>query len=128
MNELSPHASSAAHGHAAGYAGFVHLRVHSAYSLSESTLRLNSLAELAAADHQPAVAITDSFNLFGAFEFSQKMNLHTSKDAFLFPDMQDLLHQAPDVTVFSRIDFKAAYHQSPLDPKDIAFTAFAAIV
>ena len=73
MNELSPHASSAAHGHAAGYAGFVHLRVHSAYSLSESTLRLNSLAELAAADHQPAVAITDSFNLFGAFEFSQKM-------------------------------------------------------
>lgn len=56
-----------------GHAEFVHLRVHSAYSLSESTLRINKLAELALADKQPALAITDSFNLFGAFEFSQKM-------------------------------------------------------
>ncbi|MEC7207977.1 MAG: PHP domain-containing protein, partial [Pseudomonadota bacterium] len=73
MNELSPQTSSAVRGASASHAGFVHLRVHSAYSLSESTLRLNKLAELAAADNQPAVAITDSFNLFGAFEFSQKM-------------------------------------------------------
>ena len=73
MNELSPMASPADNERTGECAGFVHLRVHSAYSLSESTLRLNSLAELAAADHQPAVAITDSFNLFGAFEFSQKM-------------------------------------------------------
>lgn len=71
MNELSPHPEAAAV--CSGHAGFVHLRVHSAYSLSESTLRISNLAELAAADSQPAVAITDSFNLFGAFEFSQKM-------------------------------------------------------
>ena len=36
-------------------------------------MRINKLAELAAADQQPALAITDSFNLFGAFDFTQKM-------------------------------------------------------
>ena len=55
------------------YAPFIHLRVHSAYSLSESTLRISELAKLASSDNQPALAITDSFNMFGAFEFSQKM-------------------------------------------------------
>ena len=73
MNELSAPTSANDKGLSGGHAGFVHLRVHSAYSLSESTLRLNKLAELAAKDYQPALAITDSFNLFGAFEFSQKM-------------------------------------------------------
>ena len=55
------------------YAPFIHLRVHSTYSLSESTLRISELAKLASSDNQPALAITDSFNMFGAFEFSQKM-------------------------------------------------------
>jgi len=54
-------------------APFVHLRVHSAYSLAESTLRLKSIAALAGGDSQAAVAITDSNNMFGALEFSQKM-------------------------------------------------------
>ena len=52
---------------------FVHLRVHSAYSLAESTLRLKQLAALATGDSQPAVAITDTNNMFGALEFSQTM-------------------------------------------------------
>jgi DNA polymerase-3 subunit alpha len=52
---------------------FVHLRVHSAYSLAESTLRLKQLAALATADSQAAVAITDTNNMFGALEFSQIM-------------------------------------------------------
>ena len=52
---------------------FVHLRVHSAYSLAESTLRLKQLASLAAGDSQPALAITDTNNMFGALEFSQTM-------------------------------------------------------
>ena len=54
-------------------ANFVHLRVHSAYSLSESTLRIATLAKLAQDDSQPAIAITDSFNIFGGYEFSVKM-------------------------------------------------------
>ncbi len=52
---------------------FVHLRVHTAYSLSESTLRIAKLAELAQNDAQPAMAITDSQNLFGGYEFSKLM-------------------------------------------------------
>ncbi len=52
------------------YADFVHLRVHSAYSLSEGAIRIGELAALAKAAAMPAVAITDTGNLFGALEFS----------------------------------------------------------
>lgn len=52
---------------------FVHLRVHTVYSLSESTLRISNLSELAKNDRQPAMAITDSQNIFGGYEFSKAM-------------------------------------------------------
>ncbi|MET0689298.1 MAG: DNA polymerase III subunit alpha [Methyloceanibacter sp.] len=52
---------------------FVHLRVHSAYSLLEGALTIQKLAALAQADHAPALALTDSNNLFGALEFSQEL-------------------------------------------------------
>jgi DNA polymerase-3 subunit alpha len=51
---------------------FVHLRSHSAYSLLEGGLQVPRLIKLAKADGQPAVAITDTNNLFGALEFSEK--------------------------------------------------------
>jgi len=53
------------------HAGFVHLRVHSAYSLSEGAIRVDQIAALAREAGMPAVAITDTANLFGALEFSQ---------------------------------------------------------
>ena len=52
--------------------GFVHLRVHSAYSLLEGALPLKKILGKAVADDQPAIAITDTNNLFIALEFSQK--------------------------------------------------------
>ena len=52
-------------------ADFVHLRVHSAYSLSEGAIKIKDLVARAAAERMPAVAITDTGNLFGALEFSQ---------------------------------------------------------
>ncbi len=52
--------------------GFVHLRVHSAYSLLEGALPLKKILGKATADHQPAIAITDTNNLFVALEFAQK--------------------------------------------------------
>jgi len=52
---------------------FVHLHVHSSYSLLEGALTIARLAELAKADHQPALALTDSDNMFGALEFSEKL-------------------------------------------------------
>ena len=53
--------------------GFVHLHVHSAYSLREGALTVETLAKLAQSDAMPALAITDTNNLFGALEFSEKL-------------------------------------------------------
>ena len=53
---------------------FVHLRVHSAYSLLEGALKIPKLVELATANRMPALALTDTNNLFGALEFSQAMH------------------------------------------------------
>jgi DNA polymerase III subunit alpha len=53
--------------------GFVHLHVHSSYSLLEGALTIARLAELAKKDKQPALALTDTDNMFGALEFSEKM-------------------------------------------------------
>src|SRR6266481_5302523 len=54
-------------------AGFVHLHVHSAYSLLKGSIKIAKLCELAKADRQPALALTDTDNMFGALEFSDKM-------------------------------------------------------
>jgi DNA polymerase-3 subunit alpha len=54
-------------------AGFVHLHVHSAYSLLKGSIKIQKLAELAKADRQPALALTDTDNMFGALEFSDKV-------------------------------------------------------
>ncbi len=53
--------------------GFVHLHVHSSYSLLEGAMTIPRLAELAKKDKQPALALTDTDNMFGALEFSEKM-------------------------------------------------------
>ena len=52
------------------HAHFVHLRVHSAYSLSEGAIKLKELASACQRYAMPAVAVTDTGNLFGALEFS----------------------------------------------------------
>ncbi|GJE62459.1 DNA polymerase III subunit alpha [Methylobacterium trifolii] len=52
--------------------GFVHLHAHSSYSLLEGALKVGDLVKAALADRQPALALTDTNNLFGALEFSEK--------------------------------------------------------
>ncbi|MCH7711853.1 MAG: PHP domain-containing protein, partial [Proteobacteria bacterium] len=52
------------------HADFVHLRVHSAYSLLEGAIKIEELAALCRANAMPAVAVTDTRNLFGALQFS----------------------------------------------------------
>jgi DNA polymerase III subunit alpha len=59
---------------------FVHLHVHSQYSLLESTIRVKKLCDRAKKLEMPAVALTDSGNLFGAAEF-----YFTAKDFDLKP-------------------------------------------
>ena len=48
---------------------FLHLRVHSEYSVVDSIVRIDALVAAAQADRQPAVAITDLGNLFGWIKF-----------------------------------------------------------
>ncbi len=48
---------------------FVHLRTHTEYSVVDGTLRIAAIAAAARADSQPALAITDLNNLFGAVKF-----------------------------------------------------------
>src|ERR1700730_4120629 len=56
--------------------GFVHLHVHSSYSLLEGALSIGRLAEMAKKKRQHAPALTDTDNMFGALEFSEKMAGH----------------------------------------------------
>ena len=52
---------------------FIHLRTHSAYSLSEGALPVKQLAGMAKDMGMPALAITDTGNLFGALEFAEAL-------------------------------------------------------
>ncbi|MBX3706573.1 MAG: DNA polymerase III subunit alpha [Pseudomonadales bacterium] len=52
-------------------AGFVHLRVHSEYSISDSIIKVKALAARVAALGMPAVALTDRSNLFALVKFYQ---------------------------------------------------------
>src|ERR1700729_485344 len=49
--------------------GFVHLRLHTEYSLSDSVVRVPELAAGVAASGMPAVAVTDQNNLFAMVKF-----------------------------------------------------------
>lgn len=56
----------------AGAPAFIHLRTHSAYSLLEGALQIGKIIGHAKDDNAPAIAVTDTNNLFGALEFAQK--------------------------------------------------------
>ena len=52
---------------------FVHLHTYTAYSLLESALRIERLAEFCRTHKSPALAVTDRGNMFGALEFSEAL-------------------------------------------------------
>ena len=49
---------------------FIHLRVHSEYSLLEGAIALKNLGKYCIDNKMPAVAVTDTNNMFAALEFS----------------------------------------------------------
>ncbi|NLA65095.1 MAG: PHP domain-containing protein, partial [Leucobacter sp.] len=53
----------------AGQDGFVHLHVHSEYSMLDGAARVSQLMEAVSAQGMPAIAVTDHGNTFGAFDF-----------------------------------------------------------
>ncbi len=48
---------------------FVHLHLHSQYSLLDGAIKIDALFDRAKALNMPAVALTDHGNLFGVVEF-----------------------------------------------------------
>ncbi len=48
---------------------FVHLRLHSEYSVTDGIVRIEEAVERAARDGMPALALTDSSNVFGMVKF-----------------------------------------------------------
>ncbi len=69
---------------------FVHLHVHTAYSLLDGAARVKDLLAQAAAFEMPAVAITDHGSLFGVLDFYQK-----AKAAGIKPILGCELYVAP---------------------------------
>jgi len=49
---------------------FIHLHVHSAYSLAEGAIKVKDLVKRCVQNRMPAVAVTDTNNMFGAMEFA----------------------------------------------------------
>ena len=48
---------------------FVHLRLHSEFSIADGTVRIDDAVAAAAADGMPALALTDLANVFGLVKF-----------------------------------------------------------
>ena len=53
---------------------FVHLHVHTQYSLLDGAASIKSLMQKAKADNMKAIALTDHGNMFGAFNFVAEAN------------------------------------------------------
>ena len=113
------------------HADFVHLRVHSAYSLSEGAIKADKIAALAQDAKMPAVAIADSGNLFGALEFSQacankgvqpiigcQISLVRVENARLAPDPVVVLAQdAVGLANLQRLSSMGFMQGDPTDPQ-----------
>ena len=70
---------------------FVHLRSHTEFSVVDGTVRIDDLVKAAAKDGQPAVAVTDLSNLFGAvklYKAAQKKGVQPiiGADVWLEPE------------------------------------------
>lgn len=86
-----------------GSSSFVHLHTHSQYSLLEATCRTGALLKKAHEDGQPAVALTDNGNMFGAVEF-----YFGAKDVGIKPILGIDLYLAPKSRLIKGEDREAA--------------------
>jgi DNA polymerase-3 subunit alpha len=59
---------------------FSHLHVHTQFSLLDGAASIPALYKKAVADGQPALAITDHGNMFGAFKFVAEAGKHKNED------------------------------------------------
>lgn len=78
---------------------FIHLRIHTEYSLIDSTVRVDELIKTAVKNNMPALAITDHMNLFAAVKFYQEA---------LKAGIKPIL--GVDVLIENTLDFEKPFH------------------
>ncbi|XP_072395075.1 uncharacterized protein [Diabrotica undecimpunctata] len=59
-------------------------------------------------------------------DYSQTINRFTQLDAYPLPNIEEMVSNVSQFTVFSAIDFQSAYHQVPILPHEKMYTAFEA--
>jgi len=96
-------------------ASFIHLRARSTYSLLEGAIRIKPLVELAAKYKMPALALTDTNNLFASLDFSL-----AACDAGIQPILGCLLSFAPAEKLETRNASRASHDQLLLIAKNQA--------
>ena len=72
-------------------ANFVHLHVHTQYSLLDGACRIDDLISRAVEHNMSSIAITDHGNMFGAIEFYKK-----AKNAGIKPIIGCEVYIAPE--------------------------------
>src|SRR3546814_1390515 len=77
--------------------GFVHLHVHTEYSMLDGAARLGDMAQHVAELGMPAIAMTDHGNVFGAYDFYKK-----AKDAGIKPIIGIKAYFTPNISRFER--------------------------
>ena len=75
---------------------FVHLHVHSQYSLLDGLSSISGLIKKAVADGMPAIALTDHGNMFGAKAFFNEVKKHNKKVKGKVADAADALRKAEE--------------------------------
>ena len=94
---------------------FVHLRLHSEFSVVDGTVRIDDAVAAAASDGQPAMALTDLNNMFGAVKFyktAQKKGVQPILGAEVM--LEDLLPPVKDRPL-PRVLLLAQGHQGYLN-------------
>ena len=88
-----------------GLPKYIHLRLHTEYSLLEGAIRLKKLPGMCKANHMPAIAVTDTNNLFSALEFS-----------VLFKDqgLQPIIGCQIDLTFTDKMPEKRSSNNAPI--------------
>ncbi|NKE65871.1 DNA polymerase III subunit alpha [Ramlibacter sp. RBP-2] len=105
---------------------FVHLRLHTEFSVVDGTNRIDETVKAAAADHQPALAITDLNNLFGAIKFYKEARSAGVKPILGAEVMLQGLGQDP--TAVSRIVLLVQERQGYLNLCELLARAWTANV
>ncbi len=105
---------------------FSHLHVHTQFSLLDGAASIPALYKKAVADGQPAIAITDHGNMFGAFKFVAEAGKHKNEDGTLKvkPIVGCEFYVVEDRTkkTFTREDRDQRYHQLMLAKNATGYT------